>query len=115
MTQRGGKVSALLGRDFVCAVLPQLETHFSRLDATPDTTLDFLRDFKSETWHTDSFTWAVSVDAALEQRRTERLDRVQQRLADITQACMEPGITELSDASPYDGGDNDDDDNSDTD
>ncbi len=91
MTARGGKPTALLGRDFLCAVWPQLA---AALSAEADLA-EFARAFKTELRAAESLFWAPSFDAALLQRREARAERVSQRVADLVQACTAPGVTEL--------------------
>lgn len=90
-------MSKLLGRDFACVVVEQLQR---QLQAQTTLVLPHvLSDFRTSLWDTESVFWSHSLDEAIAQRRTERLDRVQERLMDQTeklQAALQP----TSDVAP---------------
>jgi hypothetical protein len=97
---RGGKPAALLGRDFLCAVFPQLETRFATPGTEsagaapssahiPDEFPEFLRAFKLELRGLESLFWAPSFDDALRQRREARVERTQQRVNQLVEECVD--------------------------
>ena len=104
--ERQGKVTKLLGRDFALVMIDQLQQHVDTLPGAPEALPAFMRDFRRELTEPDSLFWAPDMQAEIEKRRAERIQRVQQRLVDQAGADDDPDGADSA-AADHDGDDDD--------